>query len=112
MAFQRAGIDAAMQARLVEMAAQIREALYGSDRSTRPEMVAVSRSESSLRSTWKSTETPAASQFDEVLKSGGATMLGRCPSGTNRMSCPACVVTLPMSESCKVLPGPVIVQLR
>ena len=31
MAFQRAGIDTGMQARLREMAAQIREALYGSD---------------------------------------------------------------------------------
>jgi hypothetical protein len=31
MAFQRAGVDAVMQSRLVEMAAQIREALYGPD---------------------------------------------------------------------------------
>lgn len=31
MAFQRAGIDAGMQARLREMAAQVREALYGPD---------------------------------------------------------------------------------
>ena len=31
MAFQRAGIDEGMQARLVEMAGQIREALYGPD---------------------------------------------------------------------------------
>jgi hypothetical protein len=31
MAFQRVGIDAGMQARLLEMAAQVREALYGPD---------------------------------------------------------------------------------
>ncbi len=31
MAFQRAGIDAGMQARLREMAAQVRETLYGLD---------------------------------------------------------------------------------
>ena len=31
MAFQRAGVDAAMRSRLVAMAAQVREALYGSE---------------------------------------------------------------------------------